>query len=163
MIIIWGHIMKKILTVAAIFILTGMLMACGRKAVDIDIVKLGDRLSSEIAYDDSLGKLGVDKAGMFLNLTDIDIVDGVIYEGAGATAEEIVVLECASGEEAVKAKERLSDRVKEQKESFENYVPAEIPKLDSAVIEATGRYAILCVSGDANRAREIIFNTANGK
>ncbi len=149
--------------ISAIFLFAVIITACGKKAIDIDIAKLGERLNSEIVYDDSLGKLGIDKASMFLNLTDIDIVDGVIYEGAGATAEEIVVLECASGEEAVKAKERLSDRVKEQKESFENYVPAEIPKLDSAVIEATGRYAILCVSGDANRAREIIFNTANGK
>lgn len=155
--------MKKIWMISAIFLFAVMITACGKKTIDIDIAKLGERLNSEIVYDDSLGKLGIDKASMFLNLADIDIVDGVVYEGAGATAEEIVVLECASGEEAVKAKERLSDRVKEQKESFANYVPAEIPKLDSAVIEVAGRYAILSVSGDANRAREIIFNTANGK
>lgn len=155
--------MKKILMVVVTMLLMLMLSACGKGEVSIDVSKLGERLSGEIAYTDSLGMISVDKAGMFINLADIEIVDGVIYEGAGATAEEIVVLECVSEAEATKVKDRLLDRVNEQKESFEDYVPSELSKLDSAVIEIAGKYAIMCVSDDSDMAREIIKDAVNGQ
>lgn len=147
--------MKKF--VAVMVVTSAVLMAgCGSKEVSFDVSNLGGDLNSKITYDEELSLMDVDTASMFLNLSDINIVNSAIYESSGATAEEIVVLECASGEDADKAKTMMQERVDEQKESYVDYVPAEMPKLESAVIDVNGKYAVLSVSGDAALAKEII-------
>ena len=59
-------------------------------------------------------------------------------------------------EEAKKAEQVLKDRVSEQIESFTDYVPAELTKLNAAVIKVSGKYAVLSVSDDPEKAKKII-------
>ena len=129
---------------------------CGEKAASFDVTELGSALNSQITYQDELMLMDTDTASMFLNLSDINIVNSAIYEGAGATAEEIVVLECASAEDARKAENMMKDRVAEQKESFVDYVPEEVNKLNEAIIVTNGNYAVLSVSNDTAGAKKII-------
>ena len=147
---------KKISGLVGALLCGVLLCGCGNKTVSFDVSALGNDLKSQIVYQDELMELDADTASMFLNLSDIDIVNSAIYEGSGATAEEIVVLECSSADEASKAKSMLEDRVKEQKESFTDYVPGELTKLDAAVIKSAGNYAILSVSDDSSKASSII-------
>ena len=44
----------------------------------------------------------------------------------------------------------------EQTENFTDYVPEEVPKLNDAVIITSREYAILSVSGDSAKAKDII-------
>lgn len=149
--------MKRLLSGIILGAFCGVLMlGCGQKATNIDVVALGNDLNTQITYQDELAQMDVDTASMFLNLAAADIVSSSIYEGSGATAEEIVVLECSSKEEADKAKTILTDRVEEQIDSFTDYVPEELDKLNKAVIRTTGNYAILSVSNDPNKANSII-------
>ena len=147
--------MKKMvavmLTVSAV-----LLGGCGSKEVSFDVTKLGDELNTQIAYGEELSPMDIDTASMFINLSGINIVNSSIYESSGATAEEIVVLECGSADDANKAKEAMQSRVEEQKESYVDYVPEEMPKLESAIVMTNGKYAVLSVSGDANAAKGII-------
>lgn len=147
---------KKSFLLISVLTVGILLTGCNKKAASFDVNKLGEDLNSKITYQDELMNLDVDTASMFLNLSDINLVNTAIYEGSGATAEEIVVLECASGEDATKAQTMLKDRVEEQKESFENYVPGELTKLDAAVIEVNGNYVVLSVSDDPDGAKKII-------
>ena len=133
-----------------------VLGACGKKAADFDVDALASDLNDKITYEDTLMPLDIDTAGMFLNLSGIDITKAAIYEGSGATAEEIVVMECATEEDAQKAAEALRTRVAEQIESFTDYVPEELTKLNSAVIKVNGRYAVLSVSASPDDAGSII-------
>lgn len=149
--------MKKFVgMVAGVAVSAVLVCGCGSKDVTVDVHALGNDLSNKIVYQDSLMELDADTAAMFLNLSDINIADCAIYEGSGATAEEIVVIECASKDDAAKAESILKDRVNEQKDSFTDYVPEELVKLDKAVIVTNGKYAVLSVSDDADGATAII-------
>ena len=46
---------------------------------------------------------------------------------------------------------RNSDRI----ESYSTYIPAEVPKLEDAVMISGGRYVVLCVAQDASAVREL--------
>jgi hypothetical protein len=93
---------------------------------------------------------------MFYSFSDADITEAVFYESSGATAEEIAVIKCGSGEGADKVEAALNTRVEEQKEAYTDYVPAELEKLNAAVVVKSGNTAILSVSDDPDKAREII-------
>lgn len=149
--------MKRIgKVVTSVVIAASLLAGCGSKEASFKVGDLGNDLNTKITYQDELMLLDVETASMFLNLSDISIVDSAIYEGSGATAEEIVVLECTSGDEAKKAEQMLKDRVEEQKESFKDYVPEELTKLDAAIVVTNGNYAVLSVSNDPDGANAII-------
>lgn len=146
--------MRKIAVLAAAVAL--LLAGCGKAKADFDVSALGSDLAQNITYADTLGEMDLGTASMFLNLSGVDVVKASIYEGSGGTAEEIVVLECSSEDEAKKAEQVLKDRVSEQIESFTDYVPEELTKLNAAVIKVSGKYAVLSVSDTPDEARKII-------
>ena len=149
--------MNKKMRMITSVITTGLLLcACGSKAKDFDVKALANDLCTQITYQDDLNELDMDTAAMFFNFSDTNIVNGVVYEGSGATAEEIVVIECASEEDAKKAETALKERIEEQKDSFTDYVPEELTKLNSPVIKIVGKYAVLSVSNDPGKASSII-------
>jgi len=125
-------------------------------AKTVDVKAIADSLNSDITYTDKLTEVDLDTAKMFLNIGDVAIEESYIYESSGATAEEIVVIKCKDSDSAVKAKDAFIQRVKEQTENFTDYVPEEVPKLNDAVIAVKDVYAVLSVSGDSAKAKEII-------
>ena len=149
--------MKKrvIALVAAGLAVMGMLAGCGGKK-EMNVDEVANRLLSEITYQDELCKMDLDTAGMILNLADLDIKNAAIYETSGWTAEEIVVLQLGSSEDAAKAKAMLATRVEEQKTNYVDYVPEEMDKLNVAVIEQIGDFAVLSVSNEPDKAKKIL-------
>ncbi|MCR5222909.1 MAG: DUF4358 domain-containing protein [Lachnospiraceae bacterium] len=147
--------MKKRVIAALLIVGLALLTACGSKSA-MNVDEVSKRLLNEIAYQDELSSMGLDTASMFLNLSDIEVKNAAIYETSGWTAEEIVVLECASGADADKAKAALEARVAEQKVNYEDYVPEELDKLNDAVIVESGNFAVLSVSNDPDAARKIL-------
>ena len=145
---------KKILAIASIIIMAA-LAGCG-SAKAMNVSEVSDRLFKEITYQDDLSKVDLDTAAMFLNLSDIDIKEAAIYETSGWTAEEIVVIEGATSEDADKAEAMLATRLEEQKTNYVDYVPEEMDKLNKAVIVKSGNFAILSVSNEPDKAKNII-------
>lgn len=128
----------------------------GSSSASADAKAIGADLAGKITYQDDMSEMDLDTIAMFMDLSDINVVNASIYESSGATAEEIVVLECASSADASKAASVFKTRVAEQKESFEDYVPEELDKLGKAVIATSGNFAVLSVSDDADTAKSII-------
>ena len=127
--------MKKRLLTAGMIIMLGIAAAgCGGSGKDVDVNGLSDALHSQIAYKDELAPIDLDTAKMFYSFSDADITEAVFYESSGATAEEIAVIKCGSEAEAGKAEDVLRNRVSEQIESYKDYVPAELEKLNAAVV-----------------------------
>lgn len=139
--------------VCAAFVLTG---CGGSKEVTADVTKLGADLAEKITYQDTLTQMDAQTAAMYIDLSAVSVTASAIYESSGATAEEIIVLECASASDAAKAADAFKTRVADQKESFTDYVPEELTKLGNAVIATSGKYAVLSVSDDADTAKSII-------
>lgn len=81
--------------------------------------------------------------------------EAVVYISSGATAEEIALFSFETQEEAKQAEELAEARIREQRESFESYVPEEVKKLDNAVILQSGNEVAVCVA-DGKAAKEIL-------
>lgn len=144
------RIMIGLIGTAALMAFTG----CGKKeAKNIDVKTTANSLLSEIKYEDQLSEVNYD---LVYDMEDINITESVVYVSSGATAEEIAAIKCETKEDAVKVEAALEERVKEQKDSFENYVPKELDKLDKAVIVKVGNTVVLSVSNDDAKAKEII-------
>ena len=146
---------RVIASIAAILLGVCLLAGCGsKKAMNTD--EVSSRLLKEITYQDSLSPMDLDTAGMFLNLSGIDVKSAAIYESSGWTAEEIIVMECASSADADKAKAMMEARVSEQQTNFVDYVPEEMDKLNAAVIVESGNFAVLSVSDEPEKARSLL-------
>lgn len=149
--------MKKRMLIIGLAVMTAAFIAgCGKKAVDVNTQELADALKSGITYKDDLSGIDLDTAQMIYNFGDANITEAAFYESTGATAEEIVVLKCNSEADAGAVENALKSRVEEQKESFTDYVPAELEKLNAAVIYKSGNCAVLSVSDEPDKARGII-------
>ncbi|GAA4655026.1 hypothetical protein GCM10023142_21640 [Anaerocolumna aminovalerica] len=144
------RIMIGLIGTAALMAFTG----CGKKeAKSIDVKTTANSLLTELKYEDQLSEVNYD---LVYDMEDINITESVVYVSSGATAEEIAAIKCETKEDAEKVETALKERVKEQKESFENYVPKELDKLDKAVIVKIGNTVVLSVSNEDAKAKEII-------
>lgn len=72
----------------------------------------------------------------------------------GATAEELAVFETKDADAAAALAKKLETRNADRIENYSSYIPAEVPKLENAVILSGGRYVVLCVAEDASAVRE---------
>ena len=145
---------KTVLIFVSVLILSVM-AGCGGGR-DVDVKGLADALLTQITYQDELSAIDLDTAQMFYNFGDAVITEAVFYESSGATAEEIAVIKCDSDKDAQIVETALNTRVAEQKESYTDYVPAELEKLNAAVVYKSGNTAVLSVSNDPDNARKII-------
>lgn len=140
-------------------ILTGALLlsACGGPAegggVEIDMDGLADKLLESGAFAETLNRVDGEVAEMLYDVSGASSVQ--VYVGSGAVADELALFEFESEEDAEAAVASARARVDAQRESFAPYIPAEVPKLDSAIVETCGRYMAVCVS-DSPEAGEII-------
>lgn len=123
----------------------------------INAEALANSLKDELPYTDTLTAVDIETAKMFLNLADVEVEESYIYESSGATAEEIVVLKCKDKDSASNAMKALEQRISEQTENFTDYVPEEVPKLNSAVVAVKDVYAVLSVSNDSTKAKELVI------
>ena len=84
-----------------------------------------------------------------------DYAQAQVYISSGATAEEIAVFEFSDTNTATNGFQMAQNRLEEQKEDFESYIPKEIRKLDRAVVLKVGKYVVVCVS-NGDTAEKII-------
>lgn len=148
--------MKKRLTVIVMCVAMAVAMLGCNKAKEVDVTSLANELNTGIVYQDELTILGEDVVPMIFDFGDARLAEAIVMEGSGGTAEEIVVIKCEDADSAAAVENTLKERVAEQKESFTDYVPAEIEKLDAAVVYRNGSYAVLSVSDEPDKAKSII-------
>lgn len=151
--------MKKQL--AALALLPAMLLAlagCGQKdeAADPDPAALCQALLDGAMYDDQLAETDADAALTVFGVDESLVESCVAYMGTGATAEEVAVLRAVDADGAKNILLALQSHLSQQKEDFADYAPAEVPKLENAVVTAMGRTVVLCVSADGAKAQEAL-------
>jgi len=145
-----------VLTLVGAFVIGGLTGCQKADDVVIDINVLSDKLFNDITYEDELSQVDYD---LVYDMDDVKVSDSIVYVGSGATAEEIAVITCESKEDAKKALEALNERVEDQKESFKDYVPKELEKLEEAVVIQKGNSVILSISNESQKAKDIISKT----
>lgn len=155
--------MRKIIFISLAVIMlfiAAFTFSCGGKseAADytFDIQRLALMLTADIPFDDELIRLEDDAVSLMYNFGGINTV---VYAGSGATPEVIIITECGDGE-ADEAVGKMKKYIADQITLFTDYNASQLPKLQTAVCEAFGRYAICVVGPDSAAARTVIENQA---
>ena len=146
--------LKKALALVFILSISAALAACGGGGgTQMDAQALANELMEEVEFVDELSPV---KSEMVPKLYGIDNAqEAYVYMGSGATAEEVAVFKFADEQAAEDGLAKLQDYIAARKDSFANYIPGEVARLDNAVIKQSGEYLALCVS-EGSTASEII-------
>lgn len=121
---------------------------------DVDIQALTNDLLHEIEYETELNLIDSSLANGMLNLSKNAKME--LYMGEGTFADELLVIQSGSAEDAKKDQTAVENHLKEMKQSFEDYIPEQADKITQAVIIRCGCYVIACVTLDAEQAQEMI-------
>ena len=146
-----------------LFIIAPMLVCllagcAGSKAALPDTETLASRLLTEQGFTDELEQLAPEVALALYHIDEADVAACTVYAGTGATAEEVAVFEAVDAEAAGRIRAAAEARIADQKQSFENYIPTEIPKLQQAVVAGRDTMVALCVPAESDETARSICN-----
>ena len=166
--------MKRIALVlfALLVLLTGA--SCGKTETAVDAAAVQstaaqpqtaaewvDLLAENVPFDDAMTYVPENAANVY-GILDEDGYTGdcALYISTNATPEEIAVFRADNALSADDLAELAFARLARQKESFTDYAPAEVPKLDSAVVRTCGDFVIVCVCADNAKAETLLDSYA---
>lgn len=159
--------MKRALTLALALLTALGLTACGGRENDApplysaaDVTKIEEAGAFDAGLYD-LEELDIDTAFMLYKLGDYglekeDLKEGTVLRSAGATCEEAAVLVFTSADKAKTAADAIQDYVAGQIEANRDYRPAELPKLENALVDLRGETLLLVVANDIDAAKKAV-------
>ena len=144
---------KKFTTVISLLLIAAMLLTgCGKKEVDCN--QLLQSLLSKVSFAAELKSAGNNASLYFPDLPEGSQV--VLYTSSGFYADELALLTLPGASDRSKAMPIVDKHIAELRSQFTNYAPDELPKIEHAITFESGRYILLCITGDYARAQEII-------
>ena len=152
---------KKISLLLCFILLITTFVGCAKEDIKDsttwELNTLTNRLLNEITYTDSLSEMSPDLMGyLFPDVNPSDVAEQYIYISTGSTAEELAIFRAVDEAAAERIEAGLEARIEMQTESFTDYVPLEVKRLEDAVLERKGDCVVLSVSGEPEKAKEIL-------
>lgn len=138
-----NKLVKIFLSVLIIITLTG----CNNKDKK-EVNGLAYYLLQKITFVDELIKIDDDTVKSLYEITDF--IAQEVYISSGATAEEIAIISFSNDEDTNKGIEKAKKRIEILHNSFKDYIPSEIPKIENAFIEKIGHNVVVCISDNMN-------------
>lgn len=152
--------MKKIFVMLALAL---TLTACGGGAGNSDRYEAAQTaaMAEAGAFSEELEEVDADTAFDLYRLAGAglsreDLKECAVLRSAGATCEEGAVLVFASADQAEAAQGALEDYVQSQIDANTDYRPAEIPKLEDAVLDRRENTLLLVVAADTQAAKDAV-------
>lgn len=115
-----------------------------------DTAKISEAIVGKVEFKDTLSKVG---DSIILSNYGIDtehVLSASLWVSGGSTAEEVAVFEVDSTKNVSKVTECIKQRIEDKKKDFENYIPAEMTKLNNPTIVTKGNVVVLCLADDAD-------------
>lgn len=157
--------MKKLLHMTLVLALLLGLSACA-KGGDNDAPPLYGTyhvaaLVEAGAFSEELEELDGDTAFVLYRFSDYglsreDLKECAVQRSAGATCEEGAVLVFADADKAKTAADALKAYIQNQIDANEDYRPAEIPKLEGAMVDQREESLLLVVANDLEAAKDAL-------
>ncbi len=146
--------MKKILTIIAMSL---ALVGCGNSATttEIDVTATVEAMVDATSLTAELIPMtGSNVEELLYTAYDGEAVsEYVVYANAsGSTAEEIAIFKAVDNDSAQTVKSMVETRVADQLNTFRDYNPNEITKLESPYIAVEGNYVVLVIAEDTSPA-----------
>lgn len=157
--------MKKLLYMALAFQLALGLAACSGGAENNAPPLYGtfhvEAMVEAGAFSEALEELDGDTAFALYRLADSgltreDLKECAVLHSTGATCEEGAVLVFTGADKAESAQEAIKDYVQSQINSNKDYRPAEIPKLENALVDLRGETLLFVVANNLDAAKEAL-------
>lgn len=122
---------------------------------------LTDSLLTSDAFSEPLEELEAEIAWMLYGLEDAGIAPELLtdlraYRSAGATCEEVAVLLFSEETAAQTALNTLQFYLDAQIQTNKDYRPAEVPKLDQALLERRDTTVLLLVANNYEAAHKLL-------
>ncbi len=150
---------KVIALLLALTVLAG-LAGCGPKEeAQVDGPALLKSILEQVAFTETLSDVGDSAALYFPDLPADAKVQ--MYGGSGYYAEELALITLAKESDAAAAQESVQTHLQQLRQQFSNYIPAEVTKIDKAIVYHSGVYILMCVGGDTNRVNEILAHASD--
>jgi len=90
----------------------------------------------------------------YLGVDDDDLAESALWMDASAATTEMIAVLTAKDEAALaNLRDAIGWFMEDMIETYRDYAPDEVPKLESAVLDAHGRQLVLIVSKDADAAK----------
>ena len=153
--------MKKTFCLALAVILLGLMVtACGSKQDKVlDTDGFFTQAFERISYDDELIRLSDSVIKDFYSLSFEGLEEYRIYvSGTMATANELVVFKLKDEKAIESAKEAVNRRLEDQKANYQNYNPAQMQRIENALVHCDSNYLLFSVSNDQNDDVLKLFN-----
>lgn len=149
--------MKKFLTVALALVLTLCLCSCGGDDFTLDADALVSELQGAGIFADS-SMMAVQEGFLRTEykLSADLIADWQAYRGTMITGEDIVVVQCNSAADAKVVAEELAAYQTRQYELYSSYSPEGAARIQAAVIEQKGAWAVYVAADDTASAQSIL-------
>lgn len=153
--------MKKYVSLLTAMAILLSLCACGSGGAEkeYDPASTASALLDSGAFSETLEPLDADLVAPLYGL-DTQPTDSAVYTSTGATTEEIAVLKFGDKKAADAALEALKNRVSDQKDACQGYLPKELPKLDKAIVKESGNSVLLVVAADMDKAQSALDGLA---
>lgn len=146
--------MKKLMPIMMTLFLIVSLCACGNKQTkDVTVDGLCSEILEKVTFDETPQKVDESVALTYYNLDADTAGEFRVYMTSGGFVDEVSVWKTSSVEVV---RQKINDRIAEQKSSFENYRPEQLPKLDNAIVIQSGDYVVCCITSDSDNAKNTI-------
>lgn len=132
------------------------LAGCSGGEKEVDAAALADELKNGLTFQDEMTAATDAIRDTLYAIDGADVAQGKLYTSSGATAEEIAVFKAKDKEAADRLYKAAEERLENQKTAFEDYVPAEMTKLNNAVLVKKGSMVVLCIADDHAAAKKIV-------
>ena len=156
--------MKRLTPILSAILLVLSLAACAsgpdQPAPGFDLSLAGKLLDSG-AFSEPLDRLDTDVMWVLYGLEDAGLTQAQLTacdcrRSSGATCEELSILQFATEDAAQTAMTALEHYLTGQISANVNYRPAEVPKLEGALLERRGACVLLMVANDRAAAQGLL-------
>jgi hypothetical protein len=148
--------MKKLKIAAIVAAMMILICGCSEKTAEPTCADVTSAVMSQIEIPSAAEKT-VENIGAYYGFDTSTITDmSVFICASGAYPDEIAVFRFTDGDAAKEGLYYVNRRILDQTETFEDYTPEEMYKLENPVIKQYGNYIIYCALSDNVKAYKIV-------
>lgn len=143
---------------APVALCAALLCGCGEKPVVIDINELAFELCSSDLFAEEMNNMSENLLRKRYGIEEGDYLEYKAGAGTRAVVDEYLIIKTdpANPDNAARVQSAIEKHINNQMDSYEDYRPDEMPKLEDYVYVSCGDYQIMVVSDNNAKAQEII-------
>ena len=126
--------------------------------VQYDVPAIMNSILSQVPFEEELEPVRGSAELYFPDLPEGATAQ--LYKGSGYYANEVALIQAAKPEDLKAVRSSVQDHLNVMKNEFGNYIPAEVSKINKAVIWENGNYLLLVICSDYSSV-DLILNHAD--